>query len=92
VFLREIDIRHVCRASPTGKRGASTAAKLVLPHFVEHFGDRLFRRRTGFLTLDHLLERSHVSMGELLMALARPVIPLHTSGSERDIRCQVIKR
>ena len=26
------------------------------------------------------------------MALDRPEIPLHTNGSERDIRCQVTKR
>jgi len=26
------------------------------------------------------------------MVLDRPEIPLHTNGSERDIRCQVIKR
>jgi len=29
---------------------------------------------------------------ELLMVLDRPKIPLHTNGSENDIRCQVTKR
>jgi len=29
---------------------------------------------------------------ELLVVLDRPEIPLHTNGSERDIRCQVTKR
>ena len=36
--------------------------------------------------------RLHANKPELLMALERPEIPLHTNGSERDIRCQVIKR
>jgi hypothetical protein len=40
--------------------------------------DRIFRRRTGFVTLDRLLKR--------------PEIPLHTNGSENDIRCQAIRR
>jgi hypothetical protein len=54
--------------------------------------DRIFARRTGFATLDRLLARLHANKPELLMALDRPEIPLHTNGSERDIRCQVIKR
>jgi hypothetical protein len=29
---------------------------------------------------------------ELLMVLDHPEIPLHTNGSENDIRCQVTKR
>ena len=54
--------------------------------------DRIFHRRTGFATLDRLLERLHANKSELLMVLDRPEIPLHTNGSERDIRCHVIKR
>lgn len=54
--------------------------------------DRIFRRKTGFTTLDRLLERLLANKPELLMVLDRPEIPLHTNGSERDIRCQVIKR
>ena len=54
--------------------------------------DRIFRRRTGFATLDRLLERLHANKPELLMVLDRPEIPLHTNGSENDIRCQVTKR
>lgn len=54
--------------------------------------DRIFRRRTGFATLDRLLERLHANKAELLLVLDRPEIPLHTNGSERDIRCHVIKR
>jgi hypothetical protein len=54
--------------------------------------DRIFRRRTGFVTLDRLPERLHGNKSERLMALDRPEIPLHTNGSERDIRLHVTKR
>jgi hypothetical protein len=54
--------------------------------------DRIFRRRTGFVTLDRLLARLHANKAELLMVLERPEIPLHTNGSENDIRCQVTRR
>jgi hypothetical protein len=54
--------------------------------------DRIFQRRTGFVTLDRLLQRLHANKPELLMVLDRPEIPLHTNGSERDIRCYVSKR
>jgi hypothetical protein len=54
--------------------------------------DRIFRRRTGFATLDRLLQRLHANKNELLAVLDRPEIPLHTNGSERDLRPQVIKR
>jgi hypothetical protein len=54
--------------------------------------DRIFRRRTGFVTLDRLLKRLHANKAELLMMLERPEIPLHTNGSENDIRCQVTRR
>src|SRR5688500_4242841 len=54
--------------------------------------DRIFRRRTGFATLDRLLARLHANKEELLVALDRPELPLHTNGSERDLRPQVIKR
>ena len=54
--------------------------------------DRIFRRRTGFVTLDRLLARLHANKAELLMVLDRPETPLNTNGSENDIRCQVIRR
>ena len=54
--------------------------------------DRIFRRRTGFATLDRLLARLHSNKAELLMVLERPEIPLHTNGSENDIRCYVTRR
>ena len=54
--------------------------------------DRIFLRRTGFATLDRLLARLHANKDEMLMVLERPEIPLHTNGSENDIRCQVTRR
>jgi hypothetical protein len=54
--------------------------------------DRIFLRRTGFVTLDRLLKRLHANKAELLMVLDRPEIPLHTNGSENDIRCYVTRR
>jgi hypothetical protein len=54
--------------------------------------DRIFRRRTGFVTLDRLLKRLWANKAELLTVLERPEIPLHTNGSENDIRCQVTRR
>ena len=54
--------------------------------------DRIFLRRTGFATLDRLLARLHANKSELLMVLDQPKIPLHTNGSENDIRCQVTRR
>jgi hypothetical protein len=54
--------------------------------------ERIFRRRTGFVTLDRLLARLHANRDELLVVLDRPEVPLHTNGSERDLRPQVVKR
>jgi Transposase IS66 family len=67
---------------PTSQRKAALRARF----------DRIFRRRTGFATLDRLLHRLHANKAELLMVLDRPEIPLHTNGSENDIRCQVTRR
>ena len=54
--------------------------------------DRIFRRRTGFATLDRLLQRLHANKAELLLVLERPEVPLHSNSSERDLRPQVIRR
>jgi hypothetical protein len=70
------------RQHPTTQRKAALSARF----------DRIFMRKTGFVTLDRLLVRLHANKGELLMVLDRPEIPLHTNGSENDIRCQVTKR
>jgi hypothetical protein len=70
------------RRDPTPARRAALRARF----------DRIFKRRTGFATLDRLLARLHANKAELLMVLDRPEIPLHTNGSENDIRCLVTKR
>ncbi len=54
--------------------------------------DRIFLGRTGFVTLDRLLTRLHANTAELLIVLERPESPLHTNGSENDIRCHVTRR
>jgi hypothetical protein len=54
--------------------------------------DQIFTSKTGFVTLDRLLARLRNNKSELLKVLDRPEIPLHTNGSENDIRCQVTKR
>ena len=70
------------RALPASRRKADLRARF----------DRIFLRNTGFVTLDRLLARLHANKAELLMVLDHPEIPLHTNGSENDIRCQVTKR
>ena len=70
------------RADPTSRRRTELRARF----------DRIFSRHTGFASLDRLLERLHANKPELLMALDQPEVPLHTNGSENDIRCQVTKR
>jgi hypothetical protein len=72
----------VYRASPSIGRRLALRARF----------DRVFRHRTGFVTLDRLLARLHANKAELLMVLERPATPLHTNGSENDIRCQVTRR
>jgi Transposase IS66 family len=70
------------RREPTRRRRAELRARF----------DRLFGRRTGFVVLDRLLARLHTHKPELLRVLDRPEIPLHTNGSENDIRAQVTRR
>ena len=41
--------------------------------------------------LDRLLRRMHANRHDLLMVLDRLENPLHTNGSENDIRCYVTK-
>jgi hypothetical protein len=75
------DLKAYC-AAPTPER------RLEL----ERRFDTIFKRRTDYVTLDRLLARLHANKPELLLALARPEIPLHTNGAENDIRCQVTRR
>jgi hypothetical protein len=70
------------RCAPTKQRKAALQAQF----------DRIFTCKTGFVTLDRLLTRLNANKSELLMVLDRPEIPLHTNGSENDIRCHVTRR
>jgi hypothetical protein len=65
------------RATPTARRRSELRARF----------DRIFVRTSGFVTLDRLRRRLHANKAELLKGLDRPEIPLHTNGSENDIRC-----
>src|SRR5215210_5159961 len=70
------------RREPTPRRRSELRARF----------DRIFKRQTGFVLLDCLLARLHANKAELLRVLERPEIPLHTNGSENDIRCYVTRR
>jgi hypothetical protein len=70
------------RRAPTPDGKAALQARFV----------SIFTQKTGFITLDRLLARLHANKPELLMVLERPEIPLHTNGSENDIRCHVTRR
>jgi hypothetical protein len=72
----------VWQGEPCPKRAAALRARF----------DRIFTRRTGYVVLDRLLARLHRRKAELLRVLERPEIPLHTNGSENDIRACVTKR
>lgn len=54
--------------------------------------DKIFTQRTSFETLNKTLKRTYGHKDELLLVLRRPEIPLHTNGSETDIRDYVKKR
>jgi hypothetical protein len=54
--------------------------------------DRIFTRVTGFAELDQAVARTLANKDELLLVLDRPDIPLHTNGSENDVRSFVTKR
>jgi len=69
-------------AAPTAPRKAMMKARF----------DRIFQRQTSFEVIDSLLARLHANKDELLRVLDHPSIPLHTNGSENDIRCQVTRR
>jgi hypothetical protein len=70
------------RGAPSAERKATLTADF----------DRIFTAKTGFVTLDRLLARLNANKPELLKVLDRPEIPLHTNGSENDIRAHVTRR
>jgi hypothetical protein len=64
-----------------------TKARMMRARF-----DRIFTKNTGYILLDQQLKRLHRQKADLLRVLDRPEIPLHTNGSENDIRSVVTKR
>jgi Transposase IS66 family len=70
------------KLAPSPERAAELKARF----------DRIFKRRTGYATLDRLLKRLNANKDELLRVLDRPEIPLNTNASENDIRAVVTKR
>jgi len=54
--------------------------------------DTIFNQKTSYETLNQLLKRINRNKPELLVVLQRPEIPLHTNGSETDIRDYVKKK
>ena len=54
--------------------------------------DAIFTQKTSYTSLTLLLARLHKNKSELLLVLERPEIPLHTNGSEGDIRDHVRKK
>ncbi len=75
------DLKAYARA-PTPDAKAELAARF----------DAIFTTETGFVTLDRLLKRLHAQKADRLMVLERPDVPLHTNGSENDIRTHVTRR
>ena len=71
---------YACAPSPEAK--AELAARF----------DAIFTTETGFVTLDRLLARLHAQKADRLVVLERPDVPLHTNGSENDIRSHVTRR
>ena len=60
-------------------------------HLEQRF-DEIFTQQTCYQLLNQTLKRIHANKAELLLVLNRPDIPLHTNGSETDIRDYVKKR
>ena len=57
----------------------------------QHFDD-IFQQKTAYVTLNRALRRLNKLKSKLLLVLKRPEIPIHTNGSETDIRDYVKKR
>lgn len=54
--------------------------------------EAIFSQKTSFATLNQTLKRLKAHQSELLLVLLRPDIPLHTNGSENDLRGYVTWR
>lgn len=73
------------------KRYKITPDKAQKKSLNQHF-EEIFTQKTSCETLNQTLKRIHNNKAELLMVLDRPEIPLHTNGSETDLRDFVKKR
>ena len=69
-------------------RAPTREAKVEL---AERF-EAIFTSKTGFVMLDRQLERLHALKADLLTVLDQADVPLHTNGSENDIRTHVTRR
>ena len=65
---------------------------LELKNLIQILFDDLFKRKTGYILLDKVLQRAFLKKKELLVVLERTDIPLHNNGSETDIREYVKRR
>jgi hypothetical protein len=54
--------------------------------------DAIFTTSTCFVLLNRQLKRLHAKKAKLPAVLDRPDVPLHTNGSENDIRAHVTRR
>ena len=54
--------------------------------------DAIFTQKTNYITLNRKLRQIHQHKEKLLLVLRHPEVPLHTNGSETDIRDYVKKR
>ena len=54
--------------------------------------DDIFMKKTSYQTLNQQLKRLHKHKSSLLRVLERPEIPIHTNGSENDLREHVKRR
>ena len=69
----------------------STATPVAKAELEARF-DAIFASTTGFVMLDRQLKRHQANKADLLTVLDRPDVPLHTNGSENDIRSHVTRR
>ena len=70
------------------KKGPCETKKIALSNEF----DRVFTQRTRYELLNQQLKRLNKLKSGLLLVLERPEIPIHTNGSENDLREQVKRR
>ena len=68
------------------------APTLVVKAELDERFEAIFTSKTGFVMLDRQLKRLHALKADFLTVLERPDVPLHTNGSENDIRTHVTRR